>query len=140
MLKLAIFVGSLFLLAFFFYIFCLNHVGVNEIGVAYNSVDGDVSVQEDSGWYYTSPMVSVCSISVAPMRVQIPSTARVINSKIIRFKKEGAIEFIRLQGHHYMMDNELNNILLGYAYSGTTYPFLEVIQEAKDETMPPANK
>ena len=129
-------IGGVFLAGILgFYFACINHIHVNEIGVAYNSWDGTVTVQEHPGWYRTSPFVQVVSISTLPHQVSIPSGAVVINTKIVRFKKEGVSEFIRLQGFSYSLKDSLDSILVGYAFSGKEYPFLEVMQEAGPEKM-----
>ena len=44
---------------FIFYCACLNHVGINEIGIAYNSIGGHVWIQDRPGWYLTAPTVEV---------------------------------------------------------------------------------
>ncbi len=126
-------VGSLLAAFFIFWIACLNHVEINEIGVAYNSIGGKIWNQERPGWYMTSPFVRVAYISTLPIRVSIPSEARVINTKIVRFKIEGVDEFIRMQGFSYFTSSTLENILMGYAFSGKEYPFIEIMQEAGPE-------
>ena len=118
-----------------FFLVCWNHVHINEIGVAYNSMNGKVTIQDNPGWYLTNPFVQIVNISTLPHAVHIPSGAMVINAKIVRFKKEGIEEFIRLQGFSYSLSTSLDNILMGYAFSGKDYPFLEVMQEAGPEKM-----
>lgn len=133
--KVAIITGVLVVLMFGFYIACLNHVEINEIGVAYNSYDGKVTIQENPGWYVTSPFVRVVALSTVAHQVSIPSGAKVINTKIVRFKREGVEEFIRLQGFSITLHDSFDNILMGYAFSGKSYPFLEIMQEAGPEQM-----
>jgi hypothetical protein len=135
--KLGIAAGVGFFLMLMFYCFFLNHVQINEIGVAYNSYDGKVTIQENPGWYVTSPMVQVVALSTVAHQVSIPTNAKVINTKIVRFKREGVEEFIRLQGFSYTLHDSLDTILMGYAFSGKTYPFLEIMQEAGPEQMNP---
>jgi hypothetical protein len=53
----------------------------------------------------------------------------------VRFKKEGVEEFIRLQGFSLTLHDSFDNILMGYAFSGKSYPFLEIMQEAGPEQM-----
>jgi len=127
---------------FLFWLTCLNHVSINHVGVAYNSLTGEIKLQEKPGWYLTSPMVMVVKLSTLPLRVEIPSGAKIINMKIVRFKPEGAEEFVKLQGFSYFLNSSLSNILLGYAYSGKPYPFLEIIQEGgpADVSSPPQGK
>jgi hypothetical protein len=133
--KIAILAAVPVVCSLLFYILCWNHVHINEIGVAYNSMNGKVTIQENPGWYFTDPFVEVVNISTIPHQVSIPSGAVVINTKIVRFKKEGVEEFIRLQGFSYSLNQSLSNILMGYAFSGKEYPFLEVMQEAGPEKM-----
>jgi hypothetical protein len=132
-IAISVAVPPVFLLLF--YILCWNHVHINEIGVAYNSMNGKVDIQDNPGWYFTNPFVEVVNLSTIPHQVSIPSGAVVINTKIVRFKKEGVQEFIRLQGFSYSLNQSLPNILMGYAFSGKEYPFLEVMQEAGPEKM-----
>ena len=127
--------GSFVVLLFGFYIFCLNHVHINEIGVAYNAFNGKVDIQDNPGWHVTTPFVQVVTLSTLPHQVTIPSSAVVINTKIVRFKKEGVGEFIRLQGFSYSLSQSFDNILMGYAFSGKEYPFLEIMQETGPEKM-----
>jgi len=118
-----------------YWVFWLNHVEINEIGVAYDSLDGTVTVQSVPGWYRTNPFVKVAYVSTLPLKVEIPSEARIIVAKIVRFKIEGLNEFIRLQGFSYSLNTSLKSILLGYAFSGNEYPFFEIMQEAGTENV-----
>ncbi len=131
--KWSIGIGAFLVLVLLFYLSFLNHVAINEIGVAYNSIGGKVWVQDHPGWYITSPTVQVAVIPTIPLRVTIPSEAKVINTKIVRFNPKGVDEFIRLQGFSYFSDQGIENILMGYAFSGQKYPFLDVLQESGGE-------
>jgi hypothetical protein len=133
-LKAAIAGGIAICLATVFWLFCLNHVNVTDIGITYNSITGEIGVQEHPGWYATSPFTRVAHMSLLPMRITIPSQARIINQKMVRFRKEGAIEFVKLQGFSMMLNSEQENIMLGYAFSGQKFPFLEILEEPKPET------
>lgn len=131
-----IIVICLILLFPLFWMLFLNHVDINEIGVAYNSWNGEVTVQDEPGWYITNPLTLVASISTLPRKVDIPSNAVVVNAKVVRFKKEGVQEYIRLQGFQWFLsDKALDNILMGYAFSGKDFPFLEIIQESGPENL-----
>lgn len=120
------------IISLLFWFLCLNHVSVNRVGIAYNSIDGTIVVQMQPGWYVTSPFVRVANISTLPMRVQVPSDARIINQKIVRFRAVGAAEFVKLQGFEWLEERELENILLGYAFSGHNYAFLEILEESNN--------
>ncbi|MBI4119995.1 MAG: hypothetical protein HY454_00875 [Parcubacteria group bacterium] len=125
--------GLLIVVGFLFWLACLNHVSVNEIGIAYDSMSGRVWPQTQAGWYMTTPFVRVAYITTLPVRVTIPSEARVMVSKLVRFKIEGLEDYIRLQGFSYLLGSTFENILLGYAFSGNTYSFLEIMQEPTAE-------
>jgi hypothetical protein len=125
--------SSLFL-AFLFYIFCLNHITVNHAGVVYNSLNGSLSVQSNAGWYVTSPFVKVVNLDLLPMCVEIPSSAKVINKKFIRLKVENILDFVKLQGFSYDLSTSQRTIMMGYAFSGKHFPFIELVQEAGPET------
>jgi hypothetical protein len=114
---------------FSFYFLCLNHVGVNQLGVAYDPIGGQIAKQKVPGWYITGPFVRVAYIDILPIRVTIPSAAKVINTRLVRFRAEGLDEYIKLQGFGYDLTTSLENILMGYAFSGREYPFLEIMEE-----------
>lgn len=122
---------SFFVSLLLFWLLFLNHVGVNEVGVAYNSWNGEITVQKRAGWHITSPLVKVVTISTLPMRVELPTSAKVINAKIVRFKPEGAIEFVKMQGFSYLLDDHLPWTLMGYAFSNREQPFLEIMEEIR---------
>ena len=124
---------TLSILALSFYVLCLNHVSVNEIGIAYNSRTGDLTIQNHAGWYITSPLVKTTTLSMLPQVVHIPSNARVINTKIVRLKPEFILDFIKLQGFSYELNSCLNYTLMGYAFSGQNYTFLEIVQQGGTE-------
>lgn len=124
--RLGIVVGVLVALGVMFYLACLNHVSVNHIGIAYNSLDGAIS-EQDPGWHVTPPTVLTTSLSTLPLTVKIPSEARIINQKVVRFRKGKVVEFVKFQGWSWSLGDSLENILLGYAYSGREWPFLEVL-------------
>jgi hypothetical protein len=118
----------------FYYVFCLNHVDVTNVGIAYNSVDGTVTVQTHPGWYRTSVMTRVTELSLLPMRVTIPSEATIINSKIVRFNPDGAVDFIKRQGFAWDLKTKQENIMLGYAYSGQKFPFMDILEQGTSES------
>lgn len=132
--KFLIILGLIVLPPLGFYVHCLNHVSINEVGVAYNSLDGTVEKQEQPGWYLTSPFIQVAYVPQLPFVVTIPSSAKVILSKVVRFNLGGLDEYIRLQGWSYQMESDIQNSFLGYAFSGQPFPFLVIVQEAAAET------
>lgn len=128
------FFGLLLMIAILFWLFCLNHVDVTDIGVTYNSISGDIGTQRHPGWYVTSPFVRVAHLSLLPMRVTIPSEARIINQKLVKFNADGAIDFVKMQGFSWALNSQQENIMLGYAYSGQKYSFLEIVESPDAKT------
>jgi hypothetical protein len=121
---------SVAVLAVLLYLFCLNHVSVNHVGVAFHTSNGNIEIQTNAGWYITSPLVKVVELDTMPMAVHIPSDAKVINTKIVRLKPEGIRDFIKLQGFSYNLSQYQYNILMGYAFSGqTNFSFMEIVQQ-----------
>ena len=120
-----------FLFLFLFWIFCLNHLDIGEIAIARNSRTGQMLLQDTPGWYLTSPFVRAAKISTLPMVVMIPSAANVMNIKNVRFNKEGWKEFVEVQGFH--CHYSMKSILLGYAFSGLDWPFLQILQKVEVE-------
>lgn len=119
---------------FFFYLFYLNHLDINEVGVVYDSWDGKVWLQTEPGWYVTSFFVKVEPLSTLPRVIKIPSNANLIVSKVVQLDIDGIPELINMQGFSYSLNSELDNIFLGYAFSGQRFPFLRIVQEAEPES------
>lgn len=112
---------------FFFYLFCVNHVAVNEMGIFYNAANGGMWTRETPGWYVTwpYPWVEEITIDLRPRKISIDSDARLVNAKLVRFRKEGWQEYVRRQG----FNSPSEKILLGYAYAGREFSFVEVLEE-----------
>ena len=113
-----------------FYLLFLNHVDINEVGVAYNSLNGQITLQTNAGWYITSPAVKVVNVNCWPTKVSLNtgSSANVIGTKIVRIRKDKVMDYINFQGLQYSWGN-FQQILTAYTFCGTQYNFIEVIQE-----------
>ncbi len=122
-------VGGLFL----YYLLCLNHVSINEVGLAYDSRDGTVIVQHP-GWHRTHPLVRATYINTQPFQVDLnmgmQREVRVLNVKLVRFVPEHAKEFVAIEGFRYYQNGN-PYMFAPYAFSGKTYPFLEVLDGGK---------
>lgn len=123
-----------------FIVTCVNHVTLNHVGVAYNSVNGSLVVQSNAGWYVTSPMTQCIELSILPTAVTIPSHAKVINTKFVKLNVEHIKDFIALQGFSYSLSQMQNDILMGYAFSGQEYNFLTIVQQPGIENSPKSNR
>lgn len=113
-----------------FWALLLDHIPPGYIGVAYNRWSGQVVLQEAPGWYLTAPSTQVMRIDARPMRVTVISLANTLASKLIRFRKEGVNDYLERQGFGYMIPFRQKLIMVGYAYSGETYPFLDVLEDS----------
>lgn len=130
---------------FLFWLFCLNHISVQEVGIEYNSWDGSIRVQRSPGWHVTSPTTQVAAVGTLPTQVCIFAGTRITNCKMVRFvaTDEAVKAFISQQGFHYYGSTRggscntaasdtcggVPGILKGYAFSGEAQPFLEVLRE-----------
>ena len=115
-----------------FYVLCLNHVGINSVGVAYNSGNGELTEQTNAGWYITSPLVKVVTLSTLPEAVHLPTQANVIAVKIVKLRADKVIEFVKFQGFSYDLNVNFNNILMGYSFAGKPYDFIEIVQDSTE--------
>ena len=115
--------------AFVFYLFCVNHVGPNEVGVTFDSRNGKIELQPHAGWYVTSPFVRATTLSLLPQRVDITiSGSRALNVKLIRLKKDKILDFVQHQGFEYYGFNNTTYYLRGYSFSDKKYDFIEEIK------------
>ncbi len=113
----------------------LNHVSINEIGIAYDSSNGNITIQEKPGWYKTGFLTKVSYISTQPFKIDLfqGNSTVVINQKVIKFNPNGINEYIKLQGFEYMMGSSAKYHLKNYAFSGQKFSFLEILQESGAE-------
>jgi hypothetical protein len=105
----------------------LNHVNINEVGVAYDSSTGQIAKQSP-GWHITAPWVRTTTIDLLPKRVEIQTGSRFILPKLVQFQPEFTEEFIRVEGFKYFGGNSLCYIFAQYAYSGKEWSFLKEIK------------
>lgn len=126
--------GISIIILFFYYLFYLNHININELGVFYDSGNGKLTVETNAGWYRTSPMVQEINISLVPFKVHpliLSHDANIINEKIIRFNMNGIGDFIKREGFGYMTSTYFQSLLTSYAYSNQKYSFLDIVQEVQ---------
>lgn len=110
-------------LTFLFYLLCLNHVSYNEIGIAYNSLNGEISKQS-VGWHFTPPWVRATTILIIPVRIELfGHNNKFVLPKIVKFKEEYYKEFIKINGFSYIDSTE--RVLNQYVFSGKKWIFLE---------------
>jgi hypothetical protein len=114
-------------LTFASWIFFLNHVDINEIGVAYDSRTGTISAQHP-GWHVTAPWVKATTIPLIPLRVDIYSgsqrTSRFILPKLVQFNPAHLEEFIKVEGFRYFGNQGIEYVFAQYAFSNQKWNFL----------------
>jgi len=52
----------LIFLSMMYFIFFLNHTSINELGIQYDQINGEITIQNKPGWYVTSPLTQVAYI------------------------------------------------------------------------------
>lgn len=109
------------------YLLFLNHVDINEIGVAYDSRTGSISAQHP-GWHVTAPWVKTTTIPLIPLRVDIYAgsqrTSRFILPKLVQFNPAHLEEFIKVEGFHYFGNQGIEYVFAQYAFSNQKWNFL----------------
>jgi hypothetical protein len=125
--KILIGVGATLTSALLGWLLFLNHVDINEVGVAYDSSKGTITKQSP-GWHVTPLWVRATTIPLIPMRVQFQTESRFILPKLVQFQPEYTEEFIRTEGFRYYGVNGLSYTFAQYAYSGKEWPFLKEIK------------
>lgn len=125
--NLSIILAAILISLFTFWIFCVNHVSYNEIGISYNSRTGEIEKQH-TGYHLTPPWVRVTYMSTIPVRVEMlyGQGSRFILPKIVQFQPEFYKEFIQIEGFHYIGSQEA--VLREYAFSGKEWSFLKEIK------------
>lgn len=112
---------------FGFYLLCLSHVGANEIGIFNDVATGEITTSTRTGIHITHPLVFARSFSTIPQIVKLESGAKIVPEKLVRFKAENVEDFLKIQGFDYSSRESV--ILRGYAFSGRSFPFLEIIED-----------
>ena len=104
----------------------MNHTEANQIGVAFSSKDGSITIQEHAGWYITSPLVKVAYIHTVPVRVYYSTLARVQTTHLVMVKRDKIMDYIAHQGFSY--DMGYSTTLAGYVFSPKQYDFIQVTE------------
>lgn len=141
-LTLWITIPTALILSILFYIFCLNRVAYQTVGVALNNNNGELSLQEKPGWYITSPLVSVKYVPLNPILVSSDPShyARTVNQKLVQIKSDKVMDFVQCQGYNNIpmlvdLDNDgrggsFKQMLVGYAYSSKNFEWLEILEDS----------
>jgi hypothetical protein len=126
-----------------FYFLFINYTEPTELGIARNSISGEIWIQERGGWHLTSPFVLVSVLDMRPMRVAVLSAGHGYCAKLAQFDKTYWREFIATEGfRYYWFANRISfnfgydeeyrgqkDLMRGYAFSVKKYPFIKIITE-----------
>lgn len=126
-------------LSLLFYIFCLNHVEYQHVGIALNSNSGEVVVQNKPGWYVTSPFVRVKEIDTNTIRVSLIECLpihdykfKIAAVKVVRIKEDKIMDFVNFHGFNNLPMNldsqSFRNIICAYAFCGEQFDWLEIVE------------
>lgn len=113
------------------------HVAINR-----NLFSGELKCDTRGGFHFTAPWVQVARIDTRPIRVCITSASRAYNCKLVQFEPAAYQEFVRIQGfRYYWWANRISfnigyneeyrgmkDLLRGYTFGASHYPFLKVVQ------------
>ncbi len=124
------------------YLLFVNRVESGEVGLAWNSITGEMTVQTP-GVYFTSPVTTVAVLDTKSMRFCVPSTAHAaINCKLVEFDPTQYEAFVATEGwSYYWFRNRLSfnsgystergfrDVMRGYAFSSQRYPFIRILNK-----------
>jgi len=125
------------------YMLTVNYTEPTELGIARNTITGEMWTQDRGGWHLTSPFVLVTVLDMRPMRVAVLSTGHGYCAKLVQFDKKYWREFIATEGfRYYWFANRISfnlgydeeyrgqkDLMRGYAFSVKKYPFIKIITE-----------
>lgn len=133
-----------------FRIMFVNFVDNYQMAYKFDTRIGEIEVLSEVGYIVTPPiLVKVHTIDLRPWQVCINANQRVLNCKLVQFKKdkEGLKLFLSWHGRKdYEGGSEqigsFTDILKSYAYdgSGKSYPFLTVLRDLKPEEVAEVQK
>lgn len=138
-----LFIISIIAGRFMFYDFVDNY----EFAYMFDARTGETSalLKKDGkfkqGYIFSYPIVQkVHKFDTRPIQIciegggSIDMKSRVLNCKLVSFDPKGLKTFIEWHGRGDYGPNELENILMVYAYdpSDTKYPFLKISKDGKD--------
>lgn len=140
---------SVFLAVVYLYLGFCNWLEPTEVGIAKNVITGRVWLQARAGLHLTPFYVCVTRIDCRPIRVGVESDSRSACMKLVSFNPKYWETFVKTEGwRYYWWSNRisfnlgykeeyrgLKDVLRGYAFSPTEYPFISVtsITESKNE-------
>jgi hypothetical protein len=140
--------GLLLALVFCGYLMFVNYLEPTYVGIARNTITGDMWLQDAAGIHFTWPWVRVARIPTCPLRVSVLSAGRGFSSKLVQFDPVYWREFVQVEGfHYYWWYNRFSfnwgyqeeyrgarDIMRGHAYSPKQYLFIKELAEYEEST------
>lgn len=122
---------------FLFWLFCVNHVSPNEIGVAYDRTNGKITTQ-GVGWHVTAPYVKATTISelnipinIAPLNSQYtrPGMKPYVKWVLLKINPEKVESFFNQIGFQYLFINEQTSYMTAAYFQDVRPDWLVVVEE-----------
>ncbi len=127
--------GAFFISLITFWIFCLNRVGLNEIGAAHNLSNGKTEIQ-GVGWHVTAPWVKVISVYDYAFVVSVTESHYIaVNERFLpkyvklKVKKEYIQEFFQDVGYNYLPKEKQIAIMRAAYFQETVPKWLEILEK-----------
>ena len=149
-IRIGILIAAMLVLVSVFRITFVNFIDNYQMGYKFDARTGEVTILDEVGYYVTPPViVKVHRVDLRPWQVCINANQRVLNCKLVQFKrdKKGLELFLSWHGRKdYEGGDEtigsFTDILKSYAYegSGKSYPFLTILRDLKPEDLAEAKK
>ena len=131
------------------YLLFFNYADAYEVGIARDRVSGALWLQ-GPGMHWTAPWVSVARIDTRPQRVCVSTSGRGFSCKLVRFEPKAYESFVAVEGfQYYWWANRISfnggysdeyrgmrDLLRGYAYGETAYPFVVVLRDTAGVSQP----
>lgn len=125
-----------------FYFLCFSYLDMHHVSINRNLLTGELMVDTVPGFEFSAPWVQVSRIDSRPMAINVPSSARTLNRKLVQFVPAHWKEFIALEGYEYWWwrnrwsfnsghddsNRGIKDIFTGYAYGTRRHPFIKEVQ------------
>lgn len=124
------------------YLAFVHHTDRHQAALMFDHFSGELSLDSVPGFTFSSPWVQVSRLDTRPKRVCITTTARAFNCKLVQFQPKYYREFAATQGfYYYWWANRisfnfgydtyrgLRDILRGYAFGESQYPFISILEK-----------
>jgi hypothetical protein len=130
----------------------MNYVPTYHIGLAWDMYGGTVYLQDQPGWYFTSPLTTTATLDTRPQKVCLTTAAHApFNCKLVEFDPRHYQEFVDTEGFGwYWWYNRFSfnsgyreeyrgfrDVVRGYAFSAKKYKFIKVLKDFDEDMAPP---